>query len=127
VDVALSRRSGIWRDVVSELDPVIHAPHRLRLCSILAAVDDADFVTLRNALGVADSVLSKHVATLTEAGYVSVRKSSDGGKRSTWISLTRSGRKALKRHVAILQQVIDTANRPRVSIRSQAAPRSRTE
>jgi DNA-binding MarR family transcriptional regulator len=97
---------------VSELDLFIHAPHRLRLCSILAAVDEADFVTLRDALGVADSVLSKHVATLSDAGYASVRKSTAGGKRSTWISPTSNGRKALKRHIAILQEVIDEANRP---------------
>jgi DNA-binding MarR family transcriptional regulator len=95
-----------------ELDPVIHAPHRLRLCSMLAAVDDADFATLRDALDVADSVMSKHLATLSDAGYVTVRKLSIDGRRSTWIALTRAGRKALRRHLAALQAIIDEANRP---------------
>jgi DNA-binding MarR family transcriptional regulator len=94
---------------VIELNPVIHAPHRLRLCSMLATVDNADFSTLRNALDVADSVMSKHVATLAEAGYVKVQKATIDGKRSTWISLTRSGRKALRGHIAALRAIIDEA------------------
>lgn len=97
---------------MSELDPVIHAPIRLRLCSMLAVVDDAEFATLRDRLEVADSVLSKHVATLTEAGYVTNKKGSVAGRRTTWIGLTRSGRHALKAHLQALQALIDASTAP---------------
>lgn len=94
---------------MSELDPVIHAPVRLRLCSMLAAVDEAEFSTLRDRLDVADSVLSKHVTTLAEAGYVTSRKGSVTGRRTTWIGLTRAGRKALRAHLDALQALIDAS------------------
>ena len=52
------------------LDPVIHAPNRLQMCCMLAGVDDIDFATLREALDVSESVLSKHIKLLDEAGYL---------------------------------------------------------
>ena len=39
-------------------------PNRLRICALLVAVSSAEFSTVREALGVADGVLSKHVAVL---------------------------------------------------------------
>ncbi|MFN8121491.1 MAG: transcriptional regulator [Thermoleophilia bacterium] len=90
-------------------DPVIHAPLRLRLCSLLSPVEEAEFAMLRDRLGVADSVLSKHVATLADAGYVKVAKSASGGRRTTWISLTRPGRRALEGHLAALREIIDAS------------------
>ena len=53
---------------MAELDPLIHAPLRLRVVTTLSAVSEAEFATLRDALGVSDSVLSKHVSTLVDAG-----------------------------------------------------------
>jgi DNA-binding MarR family transcriptional regulator len=94
---------------MTELDPVIHAPTRLRLCSMLSAVDTMEFSTLRDRLEVADSVLSKHVSTLIEAGYATSRKESIGGRRTTWIALTRPGRTALRNHLTALQALIDSA------------------
>jgi DNA-binding MarR family transcriptional regulator len=52
-------------------------------------------------------VLSKHVSALAEAGYVHSRKGVRDGRRTTWIALTSSGRKALREHVAALRQLID--------------------
>ena len=89
------------------LDPVIHAPVRLQVLTTLSAVSEAEFATLRDALEVSDSVLSKHVATLADAGYVRSRKGVRAGRRTTWIGLTSSGRKALREHVAALRRMID--------------------
>ena len=94
---------------MSDLDPVIHAPARLRLCAMLSVVDEAQFVTVRERLDVSDSVLSKHVSALTEARYVTVRKAALDGRRTTWLALTSTGRKALNAHVAALREVIDSA------------------
>ncbi len=94
---------------MTALDPAIHAPLRLQLCAALSAVDEAEFVTLRDRLGVADSVLSKHVSTLVEVGYVRTTKAAVDGRRTTWIALTKDGRRALGRHLRALQELIDAA------------------
>jgi len=92
---------------VTDIDPLIHAPARLRLCAMLSVVDEAQFVTLRERLDVSDSVLSKHVSALSDAAYVAVRKDVLDGRRTTWLALTAKGRKALEAHVAALRAVID--------------------
>ena len=89
-----------------ELDPLIHAPARLQVVTTLSAVSEAEFVTLRTALDVSDSVLSKHISALAEAGYVRSRKSVRAGRRTTWITLTPAGRQALREHVAALRELI---------------------
>jgi DNA-binding MarR family transcriptional regulator len=90
-----------------ELDPLIHAPARLQAMTSLSAVSEAEFATLRTALDVSDSVLSKHLSALADAGYVSIRKGVLAGRRTTWIALTKTGRTALREHVAALRRLID--------------------
>lgn len=92
------------------LDPVIHAPNRLQMCCMLAAVDTIDFATIREALDVSESVLSKHIKTLEDAAYVSVRKTPLDGRIRTWVSLTAAGRKALKGHLAALKAMMAGAD-----------------
>ena len=75
--------------------------------TILSAVGEIEFATLRDALGVADSVLSKHVSLLVGAGYVRSRKGVHDGRRTTWIAITARGRKVLGRHVAALRRIIE--------------------
>jgi DNA-binding MarR family transcriptional regulator len=48
-------------------------------------------------LEVSDSVLSKHIAALEDAGYVKRRIGVHRGRRTMWSSLTARGRGALKR------------------------------
>ena len=91
---------------MGELDPHILAPARLKLMTMLTAVSEAEFSTLRNHLEVSDSVLSKHVAVLARAGYVRSRKGVQLGRRTTWIGLTGHGRRALSAHVAELRALI---------------------
>lgn len=89
------------------LDPLIHAPTRLQLVTTLSAVSEAEFATVRTALDVSDSVLSKHVSALVEAGYLHSRKGVHAGRRTTWVGLTPAGRKALHEHVAAVRRLID--------------------
>ena len=74
-----------------QFDAVIHAPGRLQICAMLSAADEAEFATLREALQVSDSVLSKHLKQLEEAGYVASRKAAAHGRPRTWLSLTGQG------------------------------------
>jgi len=92
------------------IDPVIHPPARLQLMTMLTAVSEAEFVTLREALDVSDSVLSKHVSALAEPGYVSSRKGVVDGRRTTWISLTKVGDRALRSHTAALRALIEAVD-----------------
>ena len=89
------------------LDPLIHAPTRLQLVTTLSTVSEAEFATLRTALEVSDSVLSKHVSALVEGGYLHTRKGVHAGRRTTWVGLTPAGRRALHDHVAALRRLID--------------------
>ena len=86
-------------------DPLIHAPGRLQICAILSAAE-AEFAVVRDAIKVSDSVLSKHVKALEEAGYVSVRKAALEGRQRTWLSMTLNGKKAFKAHVAELERLV---------------------
>ena len=104
----LSRMESSYDDQarVKGLDPLIHPPARLRLMILLSSVSEAEFSLLRNRLAVSDSVLSKHISTLAEAGYARSRKGSRLGRRTTWVALTPAGTHALESHVAALRELI---------------------
>ncbi|WP_431899098.1 winged helix-turn-helix domain-containing protein [Nonomuraea sp. bgisy101] len=89
-----------------QLDPVIHAPTRLQIVSLLAAADEAEFAFVRDTLDISDSVLSKHAGALEAAGYVKIRKGHVGKRPRTWFSLTHEGREAYRNHVAALQAIV---------------------
>ncbi len=90
-------------------DPVIHAPGRLQICGILSAADEAEFAMMRDTLEVSDSVLSKHLKALEEAGYIKLRKAAADGRQRTWASLTPGGAAAFAGHVAELQRLAGIA------------------
>ena len=89
-------------------DELIHAPVRLRICAALAPLQWAEFAQLREALGVADSVLSKHLKQLNDAGYVDIERFIKGGRSHVRVALTTSGRKAYVGHVAALRVMLAT-------------------
>lgn len=91
--------------VAPVFDTVIHAPGRLQICAILSSVADAEFAMIRDALKVSDSVLSKHLKQLEEAGYVALSKATQDGRQRTWAGLTGKGRKAFAAHVAELTRL----------------------
>jgi DNA-binding transcriptional ArsR family regulator len=85
------------------LDPVIHPPSRLQIMGLVRSVSEIEFGRLRDLVGVSDSVLSKHLAALSEAGYVDLRKAAVGGRQRTWVAGTSSGGRAFAAHLAALQ------------------------
>ncbi len=89
-------------------DPVVHAPPRLQVCALLAPVADVEFAVLRDAIGVSDSVLSKHLRVLEEAGYLTLHKAAALGRVRTRAALTPAGRAAFDGHVAELQRLVGT-------------------
>ena len=98
--------------IVPALDTLIHAPGRLQICAILASVSDAEFAMIRDTVKVSDSVLSKHLKLLEEAGYIALSKITQEGRQRTWASLTGTGRKAFFAHVAELTRLASLAPGP---------------
>ncbi|MFT3876439.1 MAG: transcriptional regulator [Propioniciclava sp.] len=90
----------------AQFDPVIHSPHRLRICAALDSVDEAEFELLREVTGVSESVLSKQVKTLEEAGYVTTTKATRASRVRTWASITNRGKAAYQGHVMALQEIV---------------------
>lgn len=92
---------------LADLDPVIHAPKRLAAMAILATTSSTDFSFLRDHLDVSDSDLSKQMAALERAGYVTVTKTGRGRGGSTAYRITGDGRRAYRRHLAALRAIIE--------------------
>ena len=89
------------------LDDLIHHPVRFSVMAALAKVDEASFSTVRDAVQVSDSVLSRQTSALEHALYVKVRKGYVGKRPRTWLSLTAIGRQAYERHLAALREIAD--------------------
>lgn len=93
----------------SELDPVIHAPARLRLVATLSALSERDrlsFTRLQTLLEMTGGNLSTHLRRLEDAGYVKVTKTHEGRTPKTYAALTRAGRLAFENYTAALRVLL---------------------
>ncbi|MGZ2411988.1 DNA-binding MarR family transcriptional regulator [Sphingomonas sp. F9_3S_D5_B_2] len=90
-------------DVPTGFDAVLHPPARLQIAAVLAQAQEAEFALLKNITGASDSVMSKHLSAMADAGYVSLRKAASDGRQRTWASLTSAGRHAFRDHVKALE------------------------
>jgi DNA-binding MarR family transcriptional regulator len=96
----------------TELDPVIHAPARLRVMVTLATLRDGDnlsFTRLQELIGLTPGNLITHLRKLEDAGYVTTVKSGSGASARTSVSLSRVGRKELDNYTAVLRHLLDSA------------------
>jgi DNA-binding MarR family transcriptional regulator len=93
-----------------ELDPVIHAPARLRMMVTLAALPEGDtlsFTRLQDLIGLTPGNLITHLRKLEGAGYVQTDKTGSGVNALTTVALTRDGRTALDHYTTALRQLLD--------------------
>jgi DNA-binding MarR family transcriptional regulator len=91
------------------LDDLLTHPVRFSMAALLFAASKVEFSFVRNQVEVTDSMLSKQVSLLEQAGYVKVDKGFIGKRGRTWLSLTRDGRRAFERHVAALREIAAAA------------------
>ena len=92
------------------LDPLIHAPARLRIVVTLAALREGDslsFPRLQRMLELTPGNLITHLRKLEDAGYVVTEKSDAGPSAGTSIALTPAGRRALDDYTATLRGILD--------------------
>ena len=92
-----------------QLDPLIHAPARLRIVATLAALPDGDTVSfsrLQDMLGLPAGNLITHLRKLEDAGYIDTEKTGSGSTSLTTAALTHKGRTALDTYTAALRDLI---------------------
>jgi len=97
---------------VAEFDDIIHQPLRLKIMAALNALPKAkglEFSHIKKLTGATDGNLGAHIETLAKAGYVTVAKAFVGKKPQTTVTATAAGRGAFTKHVAALQQIIETS------------------
>ncbi|HEX8771099.1 MAG TPA: transcriptional regulator [Acidimicrobiales bacterium] len=95
------------------LNHVVHQPARLGVLAILREADRAEFGYLRDALGLTDGNLSRHLRTLEEAGYIEIHKGYEGRRPRTWITLTRAGLRGLEDELSVLRAIVTRLDSPR--------------
>ena len=91
------------------LDPLIHAPARLRIVATLAALPDGDalsFTRLQDMLGLTPGNLITHLRKLEDAGYLVSRKTGSGVASRTSLALTTRGRTALDAYTVALRDLL---------------------
>jgi len=88
-----------------ELDDLFGHPVRFSIVALLAAADRAEFGFVRDEVEITDSVLSKQVSALEQAGYVKVHKGFIGKRTRTWLSLTAGGRRRFEGHLAAPRRI----------------------
>ena len=95
------------------LDPVIHAPARLRIVVTLATLPAGDtltFTRLQDLIGLTPGNLITHLRKLEDAGYVATSKSGAGVSAVTAIWLTPDGRTALDSYTVTLRGLLDSVS-----------------
>lgn len=95
--------------MIDDLDTTLRTTTRLRIVAFLSGCEEAEFRAVQQYCELAPSALSKNVAGLEQAGYVSVRKGYVGKMPRTWLALTELGRKALTKHLVAMQHMADAA------------------
>jgi len=92
-----------------ELDPVIHAPARLRIVATLAALPTGNALTfprLQDMIGLTPGNLITHLRKLEDAGYISTDKTGNGVASRTTVELTHQGRAALNTYTSALRALL---------------------
>jgi DNA-binding MarR family transcriptional regulator len=95
---------------MAELDEVIHQPLRLKIMSALhagAGGEPIEFAQLKATTQATDGNLGSHLTTLEKAGYVKILKDFAGKRPRTRASLTPLGRRAFRRHVDYLREIVE--------------------
>jgi hypothetical protein len=106
------------------LDPVIHAPARLRIVATLAALPQGDalrLTRLQRMLHVTPGHLTGDLHELEDAGYLACASTGDGGAQAA-VALTRQGRDGLDRYTAMLRHLLAV---PATQYRMAPAPEIR--
>ncbi|HEY0118052.1 MAG TPA: transcriptional regulator [Cellulomonas sp.] len=88
------------------VDDVVHQRVRLAILVVAHEAHRVEFTYLRDALDLTAGNLSRHLATLADAGLVRLTKDERGARSRTWVRITPKGRTALAREIALLDALV---------------------
>jgi DNA-binding MarR family transcriptional regulator len=93
---------------IGNLNKIFESRIRLGVMSVLMVNvnEEVSFNDLKEVLEVTDGNLASHLSTLEENGYIKVHKGFIGRKTNTTYSITKTGEKAFKGHLAALEAMI---------------------
>jgi len=90
---------------MSEVDPIIHQPTRLRIMMLLSGVQSADFTFLAETLALSKGNLSSHMNQLEKAGYIEITKTFKGKMPNTSYAITPEGLRQLEAYWRVLDEI----------------------
>jgi Bacterial regulatory protein, arsR family. len=86
-----------------ELDPILHAPLRLAVMSLLLSVKEAEFTFIKEKTNATAGNLSVQISKLKDAGYIDVTKQFRDNYPLTICKITPKGLEAFENYVKALQ------------------------
>ena len=92
---------------LKQFDPLIQAPVRLAILSILMSIVEADFSYLKKMTKTSDGNLSTHLSKLEAAKYVSIKKTFVNKKPKSICKITKPGMQAFTQHIQRLEQLVN--------------------
>ena len=90
-----------------ELDPILHAPLRLAVVSLLLSVKEAEFTFIKEKTNSTAGNLSVQISRLKEAGYIEVTKQFKDNYPLTICKITPKGLDAFEKYVKALQSYMN--------------------
>ena len=91
-------------------DPVLEHRIRLAISVLLARHGEISFSRFKEQLELTDGNLGAQLRRLEDEQYVALRRDFVERKPVTWYKLTAKGRKALDRHLLVLQDMISAVD-----------------
>lgn len=89
-----------------ELDPILHAPVRLAIISLLIGVEHAEFSFLLENINTTKGNLSFQLSKLKEAGYIEIKKSLKGNYPLTTCKITAQGINAYQKYIEAISDYL---------------------
>ncbi|MBT3294777.1 MAG: helix-turn-helix domain-containing protein [Verrucomicrobia bacterium] len=92
------------------LERIFHEPNRLAIMSALCAADEGlPFTGLRDACGLTDGNLSRHLKALDAAGVLRIKKVFVDAKPRTTVALSKKGLRRFSEYLDALNDVLAAA------------------
>jgi len=91
---------------LGEIDRLIHEPARLMIIAYLYVIESADFLFIMRQTGLTKGNLSSHLSKLEAAGYIDIKKEFVKKIPRTFLSLSKSGRKAFEEYQTRMRQFL---------------------
>ena len=90
-----------------KLNPLIHAPVRLAVLTVLSQVIEANFTYLKDIIDTTDGNLSTHLIKLEKADLITITKGYSGKIPQTTCTITENGKNAYRNYLQSLQSYLE--------------------